>query len=93
MNARTPSTHPSELELATMVDEPESSSARARAHLEGCGPCRQRVAEIEAARAALALDPPMPSQAAFAAQRERIRVAIEASGSSRGGNADKRNAT
>jgi hypothetical protein len=70
--------HPSDLELAAWVDEPESGPAAIREHLESCGPCRERVAELEAARAALALDPPMPSEAAFAAQRERILAAIGA---------------
>jgi hypothetical protein len=84
MSSTTPRTHPSELELATLVDEPESGLAGTREHVNGCGPCRERVAEIEATRAALALDPPMPSEAEFAAQLERIRAAIEASTSSTG---------
>jgi len=75
---RSERTHPSDLELAAWVDEPDSGAAAVREHLEGCGPCRERVAGIEAARAALALDPPMPSEAAFAAQRERILAAIGA---------------
>jgi hypothetical protein len=71
-------THPSDLELVAWVDEPASGAAAVREHLEGCGPCRERVAGIEITRAALALDPPMPSEAAFAAQRERILAAIGA---------------
>jgi hypothetical protein len=75
---RSEPTHPSDLELAAWVDEPASGNAAVREHLEGCGSCRERVAGIEITRAALALDPPMPSEAAFAAQRERILAAIGA---------------
>jgi len=71
-------THPSDPELAAWVDEPASGAAAVREHLERCGPCRERVAGIEITRAALALDPPMPSEAAFAAQRERILAALAA---------------
>lgn len=78
---RTERAHPSDLELSASVDEPASTAAT-RAHVERCGPCRERVAELEATRAALALDPPMPSEAAFAAQRERILTAIGAAPSS-----------
>jgi len=77
-NERSQSTHPSDPELAAWVDEPASGAAAVREHLEGCGPCRERVAGIESTRAALALDPPMPTEAAFAAQRERILAAIGA---------------
>jgi hypothetical protein len=70
--------HPSDLELAAWVDEPASGPAAIREHLESCGPCRERVAEFEATRAALALDPTMPSEAAFASQRGRILAAIGA---------------
>ena len=75
---RSEPTHPSDLELAASVDEPASGAAAVREHLERCGPCRERVAGIVITRAALALDPPMPSEAAFAAQRERILAAIGA---------------
>jgi hypothetical protein len=75
---RSERTHPSGPELVAWVDEPASAAAAVGEHLERCGPCRERVAGIEIARAALALDPPMPSEAAFAAQRERILDAIGA---------------
>jgi hypothetical protein len=70
--------HPSDLELAAWVDEPESAAPTTREHVESCGRCGEGVAQIEGARAALALDPPMPSEAAFAAQRQRIVAAIGA---------------
>jgi hypothetical protein len=75
---RTERAHPSDLELAAWVDEPASGAAAIRSHLERCAPCRERIAEFEATRAALALDPSMPSEAAFAAQRKRILTAIGA---------------
>ena len=75
---RSEPTHPSDLELVAWVDEPTSGAAAVREHLEGCGPCRERMAGFEITRAALALDPPMPSEADFAAQRERILAAIGA---------------
>lgn len=69
--------HPSDVELAAWVDDPERGEASVPAHLGGCARCRENLAEIEATRAAIALDPPMPSAADFAAQRERILEAIE----------------
>lgn len=69
--------HPSDLELAAWVDEPEIGAADIPAHVEGCARCREKVAELEATRAAIALDPPMPSDAEFAARRERILGAIQ----------------
>ena len=73
---RTAESHPSDVELAAWVDEP-GVGPDLSAHLETCGPCRDRAAELRAVRAAIALDPPMPSEAEFAAQRERIQAAIE----------------
>ncbi|HYO46064.1 MAG TPA: hypothetical protein VEY33_05190 [Gemmatimonadota bacterium] len=77
-NHRMQETHPADSELAAWVDEPESRAAAVEAHVEGCGRCRERLAELALTRAALALDPPIPSEAAFAAQRERILAAIGA---------------
>ena len=71
---RTPG-HPSDLELAAWVDEP--GAAGIPAHVEGCARCRDRIAELVATRTAIALDPPMPSDAEFVAQRERILAAIQ----------------
>lgn len=82
-------THPSDPELAAWVDEPVSGAAAVREHLEGCGSCRERVVGIEITRAALALDPPMPSDAAFAAQRERILAAIDTAPPAGGINAQR----
>ena len=75
---RTPG-HPSDLELAAWVDEPEIGAADIPAHVEDCARCRDRVAELMATRAAIAFDPPLPSDADFAAQHERILAAIEKS--------------
>lgn len=69
--------HPRDIELAAWVDEPEAGAAEIPAHLAACAHCRDRVAELKATRAAIALDPPIPSDAEFAAQRERILAAIE----------------
>jgi hypothetical protein len=71
-------THPTDLELAAWADEPENAAAEVHAHLAGCARCGQRLGELAETRAALALDPPMPSAAAFSAQRERILAAIGA---------------
>lgn len=71
-------THPSDIELAAWVDEPGTAGAGLASHVAACDACRATVAGIEAARAALALDPPLPSDADFAAQRERIAAAIGA---------------
>jgi hypothetical protein len=73
---RTAEGHPDDLELAAWVDEPDVAAAEISAHVEGCARCRDRVAELTETRAAIALDPPMPPEAAFAAQRERILAAI-----------------
>lgn len=69
--------HPSDLELAAWIDEPEIGPADVPAHVEVCARCRGRIAELEATRAAIALDPPLPPAADFAAQRERILGAIQ----------------
>lgn len=71
-------THPSEIELAAWVDEPGAADGDFARHVAECDTCRATAAGIEAARAALALDPPMLSDAQFAAQRERIAAAIGA---------------
>ena len=73
---RTRDHHPSDLELAAWVDEPGVGSDLSP-HLETCARCRDRIAELSATRAAIALDPPLPTDAAFSAQRERILAAIE----------------
>lgn len=76
-NERTTEHHPGDLELAAWVDEPEVAAAEVSAHIEACARCRDQVAELMEIRAAIALDPPLPSEAAFAAQRERILAATE----------------
>ena len=73
---RTGECHPSDLELAAWADEPGAGTDLSP-HIEACALCRDRIAELSATRAAIALDPPMPSKADFAAQRERILAAIE----------------
>jgi hypothetical protein len=87
---RTQGAHPTDLELAAWADEPETRAADAQAHVEGCSPCRERIAQLAATRAALALDPPMPSAAAFAAQRGRILEAIGAALQVEGGRVVRR---
>jgi len=77
-------THPTDLELAAWVDEPGTVATGVARHAEGCDACRERTREIAAARVALALDPPMPSAAEFAAQREQILIAIGAERPARG---------
>lgn len=47
-------------------------------HLEACSTCRERLAEMERVLAALRAEPPMPSEASFAAQRERVMAAVAA---------------
>jgi hypothetical protein len=84
-NERTTEGHPADLELAAWVDEPEVAAVEVSAHIEACARCRDRVAELVETRAAIALDPPMPPGAAFAAQRERILGAIEESPGEDGG--------
>ena len=73
---RTSGRHPTDLELAAWIDEP-ATGPDLSAHLEACAECGDRVAELTVIRAALALDPPLPTDAAFSAQRERILAAIE----------------
>ena len=80
------SAHPTEIDLVAWIDEPEARATEIAAHVEACTACRARIRELEATRALLALDPEMPSGAAFAAQRERILAAIgERSDVARGG--------
>jgi anti-sigma factor RsiW len=69
-------THPSDIELAAWVDDPGAAGASLAGHVARCEACRETVARIEATRDALALAPPMPSEAEFAAQRARIAAAI-----------------
>ena len=71
-------THPSDIELAAWVDEPGTAGADLARHVAACDTCRAMVADLEGTRAALALDPPLPSDAEFAAQRERIAAAVGA---------------
>jgi hypothetical protein len=90
-NDRSETTHPTDLELAQWVDEPELRPAALAAHVERCDACRAGIRELDATRAALAIDPPLPSAAAFAAQRERILAAIaEAPRAVRGGRVVRR---
>ena len=74
----TPGGHPSDLDLAAWGDEPASAQPDVGAHVAGCDRCRAELAELAETRAALALDPPLPTAEAFAAQRERILVAVGA---------------
>jgi anti-sigma factor RsiW len=76
--------HPTDLELAAWADEPETGAADVRAHVEACDRCAERVAEMAETRAALALDPPLPTAAVFAYQRERILEAIGAAPRAKG---------
>lgn len=76
--------HPSDLELTAWVDDP-GIGPDLSAHLEACARCRDRVAQLTALRAAIAVDPPMPSDAEFAAQRERILAAIDGASREGGG--------
>ena len=76
--------HPTDLELAAWSDEPRSARADVGPHLESCERCRAEFRALTAARAAVALDPPLPTAEAFAAQRERIRAAVAASPRSEG---------
>lgn len=78
-NHRMQETHPADSELAAWVDEPDARSAAVEGHVAGCHRCREWLAELAETRAALAHDPPMPSEAAFVAQREQILEAIGAS--------------
>ncbi|HEY7471997.1 MAG TPA: hypothetical protein VIE68_06580 [Gemmatimonadota bacterium] len=78
-------THPTDIELAEWVDEPETRSPGASTHIGGCGACRARVDELVAARVLIAFDPPLPSDDAFVAQRERILAAIGSARSPEGG--------
>lgn len=87
---RTQGAHPTDLELAAWADEPETRAADIEAHVEGCISCRGRIAELAVTRAALALDPPMPSEAAFVEQRERIFAAIGAPPRAKGGRVVRR---
>ncbi|MGH7565254.1 MAG: anti-sigma factor family protein [Gemmatimonadota bacterium] len=83
-------THPADSELAAWIDEPESRATAVETHVESCSRCRERLADLARTRAALALDPPMPSEAAFAAQRERILEAIDAAPRAGGGRVVRR---
>jgi hypothetical protein len=82
--------HPSDTELAAWVDDPGREPADLTAHLAGCAGCRDKIASLRAVRAAIALDPPMPSEAEFAAQRERILATIEGAPRERGGRVIRR---
>jgi len=70
--------HPTDLDLAAWSDEPRSARADVGPHVAGCERCRAELRALTAARAALTLDPPLPTAEAFAAQRERIRAAVAA---------------
>jgi hypothetical protein len=87
---RTTEHHPSDLELAAWVDEPGIARADIGGHLGACARCQDRVAELEATRAAIAQDPPLPSEAEFAAQRGRILEAIEGAPREGGGRVVRR---
>jgi hypothetical protein len=82
--------HPSDPELTAWVDEPGTGATDVAAHLDACERCRDRVAELAAIRAAIALDPPMASKADFAAQRERIMAAIDEAPREGGGRSVRR---
>jgi hypothetical protein len=89
-NDRTGNRHPTDVELAAWIDEPDIGAADLPAHVEGCEQCRARVAELIGTRAALALDPAMPSAAEFAAQLERILATIDAAKHPGGGRVVRR---
>lgn len=89
-NDRTPNRHPTDLELAAWIDEPDIRAADLSAHVESCERCRARLAELAEVRAALTLDPPMPSAAEFAAQREHILSTIDAAKRPGGGRVVRR---
>ncbi|HET6637376.1 MAG TPA: hypothetical protein VFH82_01145 [Gemmatimonadota bacterium] len=86
---RTREGHPSDLELVAWIDDP-GIGPDLSAHLATCDGCRDRVARLTAIRGAIALDPPMPSGAEFAAQRERILEAIERASREGGGRTVRR---
>ena len=75
---RTPEKHPTDLELAAWADAPGTAADGVRAHVACCERCGAELRALAATRAALALDPPLPTPDAFAAQRERILAAISA---------------
>jgi hypothetical protein len=72
--------HLTDGEIVARLDEPVTGvpSGFSR-HLEACSTCRERLAEMERVLAALRAEPPMmPSEASFAAQRERVMAAVAA---------------
>jgi hypothetical protein len=75
---RTRDEHPTDLELAAWADEPGTASAAIGAHVEGCERCGAVLRALAATRAGLAIEPPLPSPEAFAAQRARILAAVSA---------------
>jgi hypothetical protein len=75
---RTRGEHPTDLELAAWADEPGTSNTAVGAHVEGCERCAAELGALAETRAALALDPPIPTPDAFAAQRGRILASISA---------------
>lgn len=85
-----PGRHPTDLELAAWADEPGVGAMDIPSHLETCAQCRDRIAELAATRAAIALDPPMPSAEVFAAQRGRILAAIDGTPPERDGRVVRR---
>lgn len=70
--------HVTDEEIIARLDETAGGDAGVSRHLAACSACRERLAEMERVFMALRTEPPMPGEAAFATQRERVMAAIEA---------------
>lgn len=71
-----PGTHPSLEELIDHIDGDRRAGDGLEAHLEACGPCRDRVEEVRQTLHGLSAEPDFPDPARFAEQRERIVEAL-----------------
>lgn len=66
--------HPADESMIALIDG--AGDEETEEHLAACGACRRRRAELEGVVEALGADPPMPDDAAFAAQREAILASL-----------------
>lgn len=68
--------HWTDEEIIRWADEGEAPRNVDAGHLDRCEGCRTRIAGVEALLSALDEEPPMPTEAVMAAQRERILSAV-----------------
>ncbi len=78
MSEGTERTHPDEATWIAWLDEPSGLDPDVERHLAACGTCAATVRELRAVLDGLGEEPTMPGPEELAANRERIREAIDA---------------